>query len=330
MNRDELKAALGRLATDVSGGLLAAVRSERELAQVFQALKATGGRLVTDLALSTEALAQVGPVNAAAATIEVGTGAKLRAVEAALEVAGLTLGALTPQSWSLTVGELLEGPYAGLRAVRGGRLEPLAMALTGVLADGSIVRTHGSPRAAAGPDLNAVFLGAQRRLGVLTAATLRAEPKGHVEEPVGYSFASPAAALEALRASLADGLAIERAMLCRDGDAVHVSVWLFSADPASAAREAASFGRRARQHEGVSGSATIAPPLSSEEREVSWPALAAALAHAGSLGLWRLSLQSVVAVGNVEGDRLTHGAPWQQGQALPSTFDATSLLGGPP
>src|SRR6476619_7262581 len=82
-----------------------------------------------------------------------------------------------PQSMALsTVGGWLACRGAGQYSTRYGKIADIVVGLEAVLADGRVVRTGGSPRAAAGPHLNQLFVGSEGTLGVITEATLRAHP----------------------------------------------------------------------------------------------------------------------------------------------------------
>jgi alkyldihydroxyacetonephosphate synthase len=118
---------------------------------------------------------------------------------------GVTVGHW-PQSVNLsTVGGWLACRGAGQYSTRYGKIEDMVVALEVVLADGRVVRTGGSPRAAAGPDLNQVFVGSEGTLGVITEATLRVHPVPPAERRAAYGFPSFALGLEACRRILRRG-----------------------------------------------------------------------------------------------------------------------------
>ncbi|HZB72964.1 MAG TPA: FAD-binding oxidoreductase, partial [Acidimicrobiales bacterium] len=82
---------------------------------------------------------------------------------------GLTVGHW-PQSMALsTVGGWLACRGAGQLSTRYGKIEDMVAGLEVVLADGTLVRTGGFPRAAAGPDLTQLFVGSEGTLGVITS-----------------------------------------------------------------------------------------------------------------------------------------------------------------
>jgi alkyldihydroxyacetonephosphate synthase len=88
---------------------------------------------------------------------------------------GLTLGHW-PQSVALsTVGGWLACRSAGQLSTRYGKIEDMVLGLDVALADGRLVTTGaaGAPRAAAGPDLNQLFVGSEGTLGVICGARLR-------------------------------------------------------------------------------------------------------------------------------------------------------------
>jgi alkyldihydroxyacetonephosphate synthase len=126
-------------------------------------------------------------------------------LEHELRSRGYTLGHW-PQSIALsTVGGWLSCRGAGQYSTRYGKIEDMVVGLEVVLADGRVVRTGGSPRAAVGPDLTQVFVGAEGTLGVITEATLRLHPRPPAERRAAFGFATFAEGLDACRRVLRRG-----------------------------------------------------------------------------------------------------------------------------
>jgi alkyldihydroxyacetonephosphate synthase len=126
-------------------------------------------------------------------------------LEAALEPYGLSVGHF-PQSFEIaTVGGWVACRGAGQYSTRYGKIEDMVVGLEVVLADGTIVRTGGSPAAAAGPDLTQVFVGSEGTLGIITRVWLRTHPRARAERRAAYAFASFAEGLEACRRILQRG-----------------------------------------------------------------------------------------------------------------------------
>jgi alkyldihydroxyacetonephosphate synthase len=118
---------------------------------------------------------------------------------------GVTVGHW-PQSVNLsTVGGWLACRGAGQYSTRYGKIEDMVVALEVALVDGTVIRTGGSPRAAAGPDLNQLFVGSEGTLGVITEATLRVHPVPRDERRAAYAFATFADGLDACRRILRRG-----------------------------------------------------------------------------------------------------------------------------
>ncbi|MCB1256926.1 MAG: FAD-binding oxidoreductase [Microthrixaceae bacterium] len=118
---------------------------------------------------------------------------------------GLT-GGHWPQSMTLsTVGGWLACRGAGQFSTRYGKIEDMVVGLDVVLADGTVVRTGGFPRAAVGPDLNQLFVGSEGTLGVITGARLKIhELPGH-QRKAAYSFDSFNSGLDWLRSVIQRG-----------------------------------------------------------------------------------------------------------------------------
>ena len=118
---------------------------------------------------------------------------------------GLTVGHW-PQSMDIsTVGGWVACRGAGQYSTRYGKIEDMVVGLEIVLADGTVVRTGGAPRAAAGPDLTQLFVGSEGTLGVITRVWLRAHPTPPVERRAAYGFETFAAGLAACRLILRRG-----------------------------------------------------------------------------------------------------------------------------
>ena len=112
---------------------------------------------------------------------------------------GITCGHW-PQSMALsTVGGWVACRGAGQMSTRYGKIEDIVEGLDVVLADGTLVRTGGAPRAAVGPDLTQVFLGSEGTLGVVVGARLRAHHLPTSEVRGAYTFSAFAAGLDTMR-----------------------------------------------------------------------------------------------------------------------------------
>lgn len=154
------------------------------------------------IVLDTRRMARLVDVNAEALTATVQAGLNGAECERLLGERGFTLGHF-PQSIALsTVGGWVSTRASGQLSTRYGNIEDLVLALEAVLPGGRVVRTFPAPRAATGPDLRQVFLGAEGTLGVVTEVSLKLSPKPAWQR--GF-----AAAL----GSWDDGLAISREIL---------------------------------------------------------------------------------------------------------------------
>jgi alkyldihydroxyacetonephosphate synthase len=160
------------------------------------------GGIVLDLL----GLAGVESVDDASLLVDAGAGTMGDALEAELRSGhGLTLGH-RPQSMAIsTVGGWLACRSAGQYSTRYGKIEDMVVGLDVALADGRLVHTGGSPRAATGPDLTQLFVGSEGTLGVITSARLRLHPAPPAEMHAAYGFESFAAGIEACRRILRRG-----------------------------------------------------------------------------------------------------------------------------
>ncbi len=156
--------------------------------------------------LDTTAMQGIIAVDAISGLVEVWAGTFGPALENELRARhGLTVGH-SPQSFDLaTVGGWVGHRGAGQYSTRYGKIEHIVAGLEVVLADGSVVRTGGSPAAAQGPDLTQLFVGSEGTLGVVTKVWLKAHPVPSSEQRAAYAFPTFEAGLEACRRILRRG-----------------------------------------------------------------------------------------------------------------------------
>ncbi len=150
--------------------------------------------------LDLTALDSLGEVDATSGIVEVGAGMFGPDLERLINTHhGLTVGHF-PQSFDIaTVGGWVACRGAGQFSTRYGKIEDMVVGLEVVLADGSIIRTGGSPAAAIGPDLNQVFVGSEGTLGVITRVWLKAHPVASVRRRAAFHFPSLSDGFEACR-----------------------------------------------------------------------------------------------------------------------------------
>ncbi|MBK7860300.1 MAG: FAD-binding oxidoreductase [Archangiaceae bacterium] len=323
MSSSELRHALGPMCVDSPDGLYACPRSARELTEVLAVLRAHGVALGREVKLSRGAFDRLEAVEPKSCTVLAGAGLVLADLERLLHPHAFTLGTLSPHALTLTVAEFLEGPYAGLKPVPVGRLEPISISLEAVLADGRQLKTHFSPRSAAGPDLSALVLGAHGRIAVVLKARLRCLPLPEARQVVRLSFPSVEAALDGVRAALADGCCPARARAQKVQQRTVLEVELAGALD-GVARDAQSLQHRAPTLGGRPAGEALHPPATPHEHECSWPAVARALDHGEVLDLYRLSLHGAIVAGGAGGLGLDAPARWAHGAGL-----AATVLGGP-
>jgi FAD/FMN-containing dehydrogenase len=304
-------------------------RDDQALKHVLHTIADRGQSLGRGAAVSRAALDAVGPVSKHSMTLTAGAGVKLARVEQELAASGLTLGPLPPGALELELAAFVEGPLAGLRAIAGGRLEPVASRLRGLLADGSVVETSVGPRSATGPDLGALFHGGDGRLALLTEATVRGFPKPEERVERRGEFPLARAFVDAVRAALGDGLWPWSLAASGGGvgGAVHAQVHLWGSS-AQAHREAATWEKAVAQ---VGGRRVAGEPIRAAGaglKEATWEAVERALERGLSLELSRPSLASVLVRGEVEGLRVDGPGHWAAPAGLLAALDPRELLGG--
>lgn len=319
----------GSWARRVEGRLIAEPADERELVEVVHVLADRGVRLNRELSLSRSRLSGIEQVKDRSMTVRVGAGVVLHALDAHLKPHGLTVGPLSPAAMALQLGDFLEGPYAGVRSIPGGRLEPLCTAMTAITAEGRRLETSHAPRSAAGPDLAALLLGAQGRVALVTCGVVRCLPFAERDVRLCFDFPTAAACVSALQRSLAEGFWPWRVHAgVREGRVRAEVRW--ASVVGSVERDRDLLNRCVEDVGGKGlGEVEVDAPISIE-RECTWDAVRAALDQGRPVQLFRLSLATVVACGEVEGLPLDAPSAWNPtGQRL-LALDARGVFGGAP
>ncbi len=322
--------SLGSWARRVEGVFIAEPQNEQELIEVINVLADRQLALHRDIVLSRARLTTIEAVAPRSMTVKVEAGVVLNDLETNLVAQGFTLGSLSPEAMKLRVGEFLEGPYGGLRAIAGGRLEPLCTSLTAITAEGRKFETPLAPRSAAGPDLNALILGAGGRLALVTRAVLRCRPLPELSHTASFTFSSSSACIEALQRSLAEGFLPGRVTLTVQQNRISATVY-WAGSQGSVQRDCALLDECVFET-GVKTAIEYIPETGpvGAETECSWDEVRAAVNRGETLELFRLSLSTVVACGALQGLALHIPPPWPP-EAMPLlSLDSRRVFGGMP
>ncbi|HYV44795.1 MAG TPA: hypothetical protein VFA20_08040 [Myxococcaceae bacterium] len=340
---EQLRDSLGPRYEAKDGAARCSPRSERELLLVLKLVRDHGGKLgrpgpdgAPCITLSRRALQLLGPWDDASGTVLAEAGATLEEIDRAAASRQLTVGPTSPRAFALELGDFLEGPYGGLRSVPGGRLEPLSLAVTAVMPDGLYAASRAAPRHAAGPSLDAFFLGGGGRMGLLLRAQLRLVPRPSSSRLNTFSLPTPSAFVAAVRRGLLGGSCVERLRVEPKKGRVLMEA-KFAGSQSAVDRDLAVLGTQILNQGGRLSEDHLRrpePPADQPppaEREVRWEAVAKALEQGGSAALYRLSVDGAVAEGQVEGRDLSAEAPWSPAlEAIAAALDPSASLGGPP
>jgi len=162
---------------------------------VLAAAAPVHGEVILDL----KRMNKVRSINRVNHTCEAEAGIIGQDLERELNKAGFTLGHFPSSIYCSTLGGWLSTRSAGQLSAKYGKVEDMVIALEGVLADGSVFRTRATPRAATGPDLDQVLVGAEGTLGIITAALLSISPLPAAQIYRGFGFDNVDGGLEAMR-----------------------------------------------------------------------------------------------------------------------------------
>lgn len=127
-------------------------------------------------------------------------------LEDLLNERGLTLGHSPQSLYRSTVGGWLSTLATGQFSSLYGGIEDLVVGYTVVLATGERMELSASPRAAMGPDLRQLFIGAEGTLGVITSVRLKVFPVAETQLLATYTMPTVRDGLAFMRELSAAGL----------------------------------------------------------------------------------------------------------------------------
>ena len=174
---------------DYQADLVVKVTDEKQIQQVL-ALATANDTPVTPRALASSVTGQPLPtrggivldvtgmtqhreINITNLTVEVSASYNGGQLEDELQQMGWTLGHSPQSLYQSTVGGWLSTLATGQFSSYYGGIEELVTAYTVILATGEKLRLKASPRAAMGPDLRQLFIGAEGTLGIVTSVQLK-------------------------------------------------------------------------------------------------------------------------------------------------------------
>lgn len=207
---------------DYQADLVVKVTDEKQIQQVL-ALATANDTPVTPRALASSVTGQPLPtrggivldvtgmtqhreINITNLTVEVSAGYNGGQLEDELQQMGWTLGHSPQSLYQSTVGGWLSTLATGQFSSYYGGIEELVTAYTVILATGEKLRLKASPRAAMGPDLRQLFIGAEGTLGIVTSVQLKIFPLPQTRLYDSLELPSIDAGLEIMREQAMAGL----------------------------------------------------------------------------------------------------------------------------
>lgn len=207
---------------DYQADVVVKVTDEKQIQQVL-ALATANDTPVTPRALASSVTGQPLPtrggivldvtgmtqhreINITNLTVEVSAGYNGGQLEDELQQMGWTLGHSPQSLYQSTVGGWLSTLATGQFSSYYGGIEELVTAYTVILTTGEKLRLKASPRAAMGPDLRQLFIGAEGTLGIVTSVQLKIFPLPQTRLYDSLELPSIDAGLEIMREQAMAGL----------------------------------------------------------------------------------------------------------------------------
>lgn len=151
------------------------------------------------ITLDTKKLNKVIEIDEKSMTVTAQAGINGQHLEWAVNQKGMTVGHYPAAQRASTLGGWLGPRGSGTLSTKYGKAEDIVMSLEVVLPTGEIIRTLPTPNHATGPSLLQLFVGSEGTFGVITEATMRADPIPEERRFRSFLFSNLVDGLEAGR-----------------------------------------------------------------------------------------------------------------------------------
>jgi len=151
------------------------------------------------LVLDAKKLNKIIEINEKSMSVTAQAGINGQHLEWAANQRGLTVGHYPASQRASTLGGWLAARGSGTMSTKYGKAEDMVMSMQVVLPTGEIIRTLPTPNHATGPGLLQLFVGSEGTFGVITEATMRADPLPEERRFRSFLFQDLWAGLEAGR-----------------------------------------------------------------------------------------------------------------------------------
>ncbi|MGQ9586141.1 MAG: FAD-binding oxidoreductase [Anaerolineae bacterium] len=151
------------------------------------------------IVLDTKKLNRILGIDEKSLTVTAQAGINGQHLEWAVNQKGMTVGHYPASQRASTLGGWLAPRGSGTLSTKYGKAEDMVLSLQVVLPTGEIIRTLPTPNHATGPSLLQLFVGSEGTLGVITEATLRADPMPEERRFRSFLFSDLSNGIEAGR-----------------------------------------------------------------------------------------------------------------------------------
>lgn len=151
------------------------------------------------ITLDTKKLNKIIEIDEKSMTVTAQAGINGQHLEWAVNQKGMTVGHYPASQRASTLGGWLGPRGSGTLSTKYGKAEDIVMSLEVVLPTGEIIRTLPTPSHATGPSLLQLFVGSEGTFGVITEATMRADPIPEERRFRSFLFSNLVDGLEAGR-----------------------------------------------------------------------------------------------------------------------------------
>lgn len=138
-------------------------------------------------------------INRGNLTVTAGAGVNGRHLEEILNREGYTFGHFPQSMNSATIGGYVATAAIGTFSGRYGKMEDMLVGLEAILPNGEVLRVKPIPRRSSGPHLEALLVGSEGTLGIITQAVLKIYPLPETREWLCCTFQNTPLGLKAIQ-----------------------------------------------------------------------------------------------------------------------------------